>query len=74
MNVAEVDPQVDPQLDLKWFNVQYEYSFMEDNSLFVMQVTAENRYEAITISAQNLASYVLLPNNWQYVDCQETEV
>jgi hypothetical protein len=64
----------DAEVDLKWFNVHYENSFMGDNSLFVMQVTAVDRDTAINRAELNLISYVLLPNNWQFIDCQETEL
>lgn len=55
-----------------WWNVTYEYAHMDDNSLFVMQIQATSRESAIEDADRNLISYVLLPNNWQFVDCQET--
>ena len=59
--------------DDAWWNVTYEYAHMNDNSLFVMQVLAPTRDIAISDAEKSLMSYVLLPNNWQFVDCQETE-
>ena len=59
--------------DDKWWNVTYEYAHMEDNSLFVMQIQATTKESAIEDADRTLISYVLLPTNWQFVDCQETE-
>jgi hypothetical protein len=56
-----------------WWNVHYENTFMQDNSLFVMQVSAPTREEAIKLADQNLMSYVLIPSNWEFIDCQVTE-
>jgi hypothetical protein len=60
--------------DDKWWNVIYEYAHMEDNSLFTMQIQAISRETAIEDADRSLISYVLLPNNWQFVDCQETQL
>ena len=59
--------------DDKWWNVLYEYAHMNDNSLFTMQIQATTRESAIEDADRSLIHYVLLPNNWHFVDCKESE-
>ena len=59
--------------DDKCWNVIYEYAHMNDNSLFTMQIFATSRESAIEDADRSLIHYVLLPNNWHFVDCKESE-
>jgi hypothetical protein len=55
-----------------WWNCTYEYTHMDLSALFVVKIYAPTKELAMEEANSQLMGYLLLPSNWELVDCQET--
>jgi hypothetical protein len=55
-----------------WWNCIYEYAHMDLSALFVVKIYAPTKELAIEEADKQLMGYLLLPSNWEFIDCQET--